>query len=76
MILVHFEVDEKSEKGFTALHIAAQEGNLGAVRALVEVGKADMEVENDAGATALYWAAYFGRDQVITYLIEAGEYVK
>ncbi len=39
---------------------------------LVEEGAADLDAENNADANALYWPAYFGRVQVVEYLIQKG----
>ena len=38
----------------------------------MEDGRADLDATNNAGANALYWPAYFGRIDVLTYLMEKG----
>jgi ankyrin repeat protein len=48
------ELDQKSEDGRTALHVAADEGNLLMVRKLVEAG-ADVNARDRRGTTPLYY---------------------
>jgi ankyrin repeat protein len=58
-------------RGTFPLHVAAEFGQAGAVRLLLEYG-ADVsarELENDA--IALGWAAFFGRPEVVTILLAA-----
>ncbi|KAK9901237.1 hypothetical protein WJX75_001780 [Coccomyxa subellipsoidea] len=52
----------------TALHVAAAEGNLAAVRVLVEEGKADLAVADRWGATPLDEAMRVGSRAVMDYL--------
>lgn len=55
-------------QGITALHLAAQNGNLRMVRCLVERG-ADRTIEDDLfGSTPAGWAAHFGHDAVRNFL--------
>ncbi len=58
-------------RGTFPLHVAAEFGQAGAARLLLEYG-ADVsarELENDA--IALGWAAFFGRPEVVTILLAA-----
>jgi ankyrin repeat protein len=62
---------ETDPRGTFALHVAAESGQAGAARLLLEYG-ADVsarELENDA--IALGWAAFFGRPEVVTILLAA-----
>jgi ankyrin repeat protein len=62
---------ETDPRGTFPLHVAAEFGQAGAVRLLLEYG-ADVsarELENDA--IALGWAAFFGRPEVVTILLAA-----
>lgn len=59
-------------RGTFPLHVAAESGQAGAARLLLEYG-ADVtarELENDA--IALGWAAFFGRPEVVEVLLGAG----
>jgi uncharacterized protein len=63
---------ETDPRGTFPLHVAAQFGQAGAARLLLEYG-ADVtarELENDA--IALGWAAFFGRPEVVKVLLNAG----
>lgn len=63
---------ETDARGTTPLHVAAQFGQAGAARMLLDYG-ADVSLpdsENDS--TALCWAAFFGRPEVVAVLLEAG----
>ena len=62
---------ETDPRGTFPLHVAAEFGQAGAARLLLEYG-ADVsarELENDA--IALGWAAFFGRPEVVTILLAA-----
>jgi ankyrin repeat protein len=60
-------------QGVTALHMAAQYGNMPVVRLLVERG-ADLAVKDDLyHATAIRAAEYFGQNAVRDYLRSCGE---
>ena len=62
---------ETDPRGTFALHVAAEFGQAGAARLLLEYG-ADLsarELENDA--IALGWAAFFGRPEVVRVLLDA-----
>ena len=59
-------------RGPFPLHVAAEAGQTGAARLLLEYG-ADVsarDLENDA--SALGWAAFFGRPELVQLLIAAG----
>jgi ankyrin repeat protein len=59
-------------RGTFPLHVAAEAGQAGAARLLLEYG-ADIsarDLENDA--IALGWAAFFGRPEVVSVLLNAG----
>ena len=63
---------ETDSRGTYPLHVAAEFGQEGAARALLEYG-ADvslLDLENEA--VALGWAAFFGRPEVAAVLLEAG----
>ena len=66
---------ETDPRGTFPLHVAAESGQDGAARLLLEYG-ADVsarELENDA--IALGWAAFFGRPAVVGALLRAGSEV-
>ena len=63
---------ETDARGTFPLHVAAQSGQAGAARLLLEYG-ADValrDLENDA--IALGWAAFHGRPEVVEVLLNAG----
>src|SRR5688572_32726495 len=63
---------EMDPRGTFPLHVAAESGQAGAARLLLEYG-ADVsarDLENDA--IALGWAAFFGRPEVVGVLLHAG----
>ena len=63
---------ESDARGTYPLHVAAEFGQGDAARVLLQYG-ADvsfLDLENDA--IALGWAAFFGRAEVVTILLEAG----
>jgi len=56
----------------TALHMAIENGSLEIAQLLLDAG-ADPNVRDDKfDATALGWAAYFGREDVMAFLRERG----
>ena len=58
-------------QGRTALHIAAEYGQLEVVKLLFQAG-ADKDAFDSAGSTALHMAAEFGNLDVVKLLLEAG----
>jgi ankyrin repeat protein len=63
---------ETDARGTFPLHVAAESGQAGAARLLLEYGAdvAARDLENDA--IALGWAAFFGRPEVVDILLNAG----
>src|SRR6516225_5300341 len=64
-------LSETDARGTYPLHVAAEFGQADAARVLLSYG-ADvslLDAENDA--IALCWAAFFGRPEVVTVLLEA-----
>ena len=62
-------VDQRDERGRTALHVAAASGSLASVKVLLELGS-DPAVGDDYGFNALHWAAQEGRMEVARHLVE------
>ncbi|GFR24743.1 hypothetical protein TNCT_330431 [Trichonephila clavata] len=65
------DVNVKNDKGNTPLHLAVEEGNLEAVKHLIEKG-ADLNVPDKHGWTPLYYAVYSGNINVVRFLIDQG----
>lgn len=63
---------ETDARGAFPLHVAAESGQTGAARLLLEYGAhiSALDLENDA--IALGWAAFFGRPEVVSVLLTAG----
>jgi ankyrin repeat protein len=63
---------ETDARGTFPLHVAAESGQTGAARLLLEYGAdiSALDLENDA--IALGWAAFFGRPEVVSVLLTAG----
>jgi ankyrin repeat protein len=63
---------ETDARGTLPLHVAAESGQTGAARLLLEYGAdvAARDLENDA--IPLGWAAFYGRPEVVSVLINAG----
>ncbi|MED5277987.1 MAG: ankyrin repeat domain-containing protein, partial [Verrucomicrobiota bacterium] len=62
-------VDQRDQRGRTALHVAAALGSLDTVKVLLELG-ANPAVGDDYGFNALHWAAQQGRMEVAKHLVE------
>ncbi len=60
------------ERGNTPLHLAAQYGDLNAVRALVGNNTELMEIKNAYGSTPLHSAVWYGPLEIIKYLVSKG----
>ena len=73
LIALGANVNAKTSRGFTPLHIAAQQGLAETAIALIKAG-AELEVLIDGGmgTTPLQEAAYHGRVQLVRILIAAG----
>ena len=66
------DVESISSEGFTSVHVAAQRGNLPAVKALASAG-ANLEVKGGSfEMTPLALAAINGHDEVVKYLKSTG----
>ena len=65
------EVNEKTNKGSTALHLAANGGHLDIVRLLLAAGVENNEKDHD-GRTALHLAANGGHSDTVKLLLAAG----
>lgn len=68
-------INELDEQGATALHYAVQlPRNLATtvIESLVKRGKADLNVTDSHGRTALSWAATIGAQQAVTELLQLG----
>lgn len=65
------EVQAADELGFTALHVAAQFGKLGALESLVAHG-ADLEARTLRGLTPLHVAAGTGQTEAAQWLVARG----
>jgi len=68
-------VNSKSEsdaRGTTSLHVAAEFGQAGAARALLNYGADVSLLDSENDSIALTWAAFFGRPEVVAVLLEAG----
>ncbi|WP_353289127.1 ankyrin repeat domain-containing protein [Wolbachia endosymbiont (group A) of Pogonocherus hispidulus] len=65
------DVNVKNDEGNTPLHLAVEEGNLEAVKHLIEKG-AGINAVNRYGYTPLRIAAYKGSTDIAVYLVEKG----
>jgi ankyrin repeat protein len=67
--------DSRSEtdaRGTTPLHAAAEYGQAGAARMLLDYGADVSLLDSENDSIALCWAAFFGRPEVVAILLEAG----
>jgi ankyrin repeat protein len=64
------DIDVKNESGMTALMLAASEGNLNALKALISA-KADVNAKDKSGMTAMMYAAINGSPDVVRELSAA-----
>ena len=63
--------DARTALGSTPLHMAAMNGDLSAMKALIAAG-ADPNARDNDGATPLHMAAYASRPKHVQMLLEAG----
>ena len=68
-------MEERDKDGCTALHIAAMEGDHGAVSDLLSNG-ADPNAQNGNGYTPLHKGAGEGHAEVVKLLLAAGAYIE
>jgi len=64
-------INAKDNKGYTALHIAAKHGRMGALASLVD-GGASIQNTTHRGETPLHIASIHGHGNVVQYLLERG----
>ena len=64
-------VKAENKDGFTAFHLAAENGHIEVFEYLVEQG-ADIEAKTKSGYTSLYLAAGCGHIEIVKYLIKQG----
>jgi ankyrin repeat protein len=62
---------ESDPRGTYPLHVAAEFGQAGAARLLLEYGADVALLDDENAAVALCWAAFFGRPEVVAVLLEA-----
>lgn len=63
---------ESDVRGTYPLHVAAQYGQAGAARMLLDHGADVSLLDSENDSIALCWAAFFGRPEVVAVLLEAG----
>jgi len=63
---------ETDARGTYPLHVAAEFGQADAARVLLSYGADASLLDSENDSIALCWAAFFGRPEVITVLLEAG----
>ncbi len=63
---------ETDARGTYPLHVAAEFGQADAARVLLSYGADVSLLDSENDSIALCWAAFFGRPEVITVLLEAG----
>ena len=57
MYLLHLQVDAPANSGKSALQVASHQGHLEVVKALV-INKANLELQDQDGDTALHYAIF------------------
>ena len=65
------DLKSQDKDGDTALHGAAETGNVEIMRLLLDKG-ADLNAKNKQGGTPLMWAAVFGNDDAVRLLLSRG----
>jgi ankyrin repeat protein len=68
---LQFDINTKDKKGLTALHLAAKNGHLGAIKFLLTLN-ADIHVKDDDGNTLLHLAAQEGHTSIINFVLSQG----
>ena len=63
---------ESDARGTYPLHVAAQHGQAGAARMLLDYGADVSLLDSENDSIVLCWAAFFGRPEVVAVLLEAG----
>jgi ankyrin repeat protein len=63
---------ETDARGTYPLHAAAEFGQAGAARMLLDYGADVSLVDSENDSIALCWAAFFGRPEVVAVLLDAG----
>lgn len=63
---------ETDARGTYPLHVAAEFGQAGAARLLLDYGSDVSLLDTENDAIPLSWAAFFGRPEVVAALLEAG----
>ena len=63
---------EMDVRGTYPLHVAAESGQAGAARLLLDHGADVTLLDSENDAIALCWAAFFGRPEVVAVLLAAG----
>jgi ankyrin repeat protein len=61
-------VNSRNVSGVSAVHAAAQSGNLATLRLLIETHKADADSRDKLGYTPLHFAAQSGNNDMVEYL--------
>src|SRR5262249_3334245 len=61
-------LNAQNHKGETALHKAAQNGDIKTIQALIKI-QIDPNLQDDQGRTALHWAAESGYSELTKYLV-------
>jgi ankyrin repeat protein len=65
-------VNQRDEKGRTALHYASAEGSTDCVRTLLTVRSCDIHSRDSRGTTPLHWAAAANQPSVLQLLLRRG----
>ena len=63
---------ETDARGVYPLHVAAESGQADAARVLIEHGADPLLLDTENDATALCWAAFYGRPAVVAALPDTG----
>ena len=71
LILKRADVNRKNNKGYNALHVAAESGHEEMALLLIESG-AKINGNNKSNQTPLHKAAFEGRDKIVNILIQNG----